>query len=130
MINNKSIDSPVETAVFARIPILIAIRGPLTDRTFYLDEPLISMGRKSSNDIVVDDPLVSRHHCEIRSEGDEHTIEDLNSSNGTYVNGERVRVGRLKEDSLIEIGASRFLFRLRNSELAASGQNLVVEENF
>ena len=130
MINNNSIDSPFEVPVFARIPILIAIRGPLADRTFYLDEPLISIGRQSSNDIVVNDPLVSRHHCKIRSEGEQHTIEDLNSSNGTYVNGERVRVDPLKEGSLIEIGTSQFLFRLRNSELAALGQNLVVAENF
>lgn len=127
---DKSIDSAVEERVFAKIPILIAIRGPLIDRTFYLNEPVVSLGRLLSNDIVVGDPLVSRHHCVIRSEGNQHTIEDLNSSNGTYVNGERVRIDSLKESSLIEIGASQFLFRVRNSEdLIASGLSLVGAKN-
>lgn len=110
--------------------VLIAIRGPLADHLFYLDEPIVSLGRGSSNDIVVNDPLVSRHHCLIRSDGDLHTIEDLDSSNGTYIDGERVRISSLKEDSLIEIGVSRFLFKLRKSEeLVASGQNLIEAGN-
>jgi pSer/pThr/pTyr-binding forkhead associated (FHA) protein len=127
MIDNKLIDSDIEERVLARIPILIATRGPLVDRTFYLEEPVVSLGRLSSNDIVVHDLLVSRHHCVIRSDGEQHMIEDLNSSNGTYVNGERVRIESLKDDSLIEIGVSQFLFRVRNSEdLIVPGQSLVV----
>ncbi len=43
-------------------------------------------------------------------------IEDLNSANGTYVNGERVKAFALKEESVIEIGASRFLCKFQNSE--------------
>ena len=115
MISNTSIDSPCGEGILA-IPVLLAIRGPLADRVLCIGEPVISVGRKSSNVIVVEDPLVSRHHCVIRNQGDQHTIEDLNSSNGTYVNGEPVEVASLEDDSLIEIGASSFLFRLRQSE--------------
>jgi len=94
------------------IPRLVAIEGPLCGRTFYLDEPALSIGRLVSNDICLEDPFVSRKHCVIRAEREHYVIQDLNSANGTYVNSERVNTGLLKEGSLIGIGASRFLFKL------------------
>jgi pSer/pThr/pTyr-binding forkhead associated (FHA) protein len=115
MISHTSVDSIVNEGMLA-IPVLLAIRGPLADHVLSIGEPVVSIGRQSSNVIVVEDPLVSRHHCVIRNEGEKHTIEDLNSSNGTYVNGEPVEVASLDDDALIEIGASSFLFKLRNSE--------------
>lgn len=118
-----------EGSVLGVIPRLVAIGGPLAGGTFYLDEPVVSIGRRSANDIGLQDPFVSRHHCMIRHDGQQHMIEDLNSANGTYVNGERVKAGALKEGSVIEIGASRFLFKLHNSEESmASSQNLIVAE--
>ena len=68
-----------------------------------------------TNDMSLDDPYVSRQHCLIRNEGKQYFIEDLNSANGTYVNGEQVTESLLKEGSLIQIGSSRFLFCLQNS---------------
>ena len=109
-----------------KIPRLVAIDGPLSGRTFYFDEPVISIGRLVSNDIWLEDLYVSRHHCVIRTEGDEYIIEDLNSANGTYVNGEPVKVCSLKEKALIQIGTSRFRFRLQNPEESmAVSQNLI-----
>jgi pSer/pThr/pTyr-binding forkhead associated (FHA) protein len=130
MTNNNPTDSDVGEQISSRIPILIATRGPLTDSTFCLNERIVFIGRGSSNDIVVKDSLVSRHHCVIRNGGGQYTIEDLDSSNGTYVDGERVQTGPLKEGSLIEIGVSRFLFRLRNDEeIVASRHNVIEAEN-
>jgi pSer/pThr/pTyr-binding forkhead associated (FHA) protein len=94
------------------IPRLVAIDGPLCGRTFYLDEPALSIGRLVSNDICLEDPFVSRRHCVIRTDREHYLIQDLNSANGTYVNSERVNTGLLREGSLIGIGASRFLFKL------------------
>ncbi len=48
----------------------------------------------------------------IRTENEHFVIQDLNSSNGTFINGERVNAGLLKEGSLIGIGSSLFLFKL------------------
>ncbi len=128
--NNKAVDSPVDGWVLGMTPRLVAIDGPLGYRTFHLDEPLVSIGRQSSNDIRLDDPFVSRHHCVIRNEGEQHMIEDLNSANGTFIDGERVKAGPLKEESLIQIGASLFLFRLQNSdESRTSSHKLIVAEN-
>ncbi len=129
MINNKTVDPSVEKLDLPMPPRLIAIYGPLNCRTFYLEEPVVSIGRLESNDIRLEDPFVSRHHCVIRNEGEQYLIEDLNSANGTFVNGERVDTGSLKEGSLIEIGGSQFIFRLQNPEDSIElSRNLVVTE--
>jgi len=57
-------------------------------------------------------------------------IEDLHSANGTYLDGERINAGSLKEGCLIAIGTSRFLFKLKNPEESITlKQNLVAAEN-
>jgi pSer/pThr/pTyr-binding forkhead associated (FHA) protein len=127
--SNTTVDSSVEEGDLGMIPSLVAIAGPLRSRTLYLDKIVVSVGRKSSNDIRLEDWFVSRHHCLIRNEGEQYMIEDLNSANGTYLNGERVRAGSLKEGSLIEIGASGFLFKLQDSESIASSQNPIGAKN-
>src|ERR1700730_3443620 len=130
MTTNKTVDSPIERLFLAITPRLVAVNGPLSGQTFYLDEPVVSIGRLGSNDICLEDPFVSRHHCVIRNEGDEHLIEDLNSANGTYLNGEGVNAGSLKEGCLIAIGTSRFLFKLQNPEESITlGQHLVAARN-
>ena len=130
MTTNKTVVSAIERLFLAITPRLVAVNGPLSGQTFYLDEPVISIGRLGSNDIYLEDPFVSRHHCVIRNEGEEYMIDDLNSVNGTYLNGERVNTGSLKEGCLIAIGASRFLFKLQDREESITlGQKLVVAEN-
>jgi pSer/pThr/pTyr-binding forkhead associated (FHA) protein len=130
MLTNKTVDSPIERLFLAITPRLVGVKGPLTGQAFYLDEPAVSIGRLGSNDVCLEDPFVSRHHCVIRKEGDEYVIKDLNSANGTYLNGERVNAGSLKEGCLIAIGTSRFLCKLQNPEESITlGQNLVVAEN-
>jgi len=130
MTTNKTVDSPIERLFLAITPRLVVLDGPLTGQTLYLDEPVVSIGRLGSNDICLEDPFVSRHHCVIRNEGEECLIEDLNSANGTYLNGERVNKGLLKEGCLIQIGTSQFIVKLQNPEESISlGQNLVVAKN-
>jgi pSer/pThr/pTyr-binding forkhead associated (FHA) protein len=103
------------------VPKLVAVYGPLSDGTIFLDAPVVSIGRDPSNDVVLEDPFVSRRHCLIKSLGGRYVIEDLNSSNGTYVNTERVRERVLRDAALIQLGFSRFLFWLLSpDELVAS----------
>jgi len=126
MTDNKIVESPTEMLVSGMMPRLVTIDGPLSGGTFYLDEPVVSIGRLVSNDICLEEPFVSRHHCVIKTEGDEYMIEDLNSANGTYVNGELVKACSLTEGALIRIGTSLFRFRLQNSEEAMGvSQNLI-----
>src|SRR5262245_46435728 len=55
-----------------------------------LARPGIHIGRMEGNEIVVDDPLVSRHHAVIRWSPDGYELEDLGAANGTYVQGHRI----------------------------------------
>jgi len=69
-----------------------------------------TIGRASENDLVLDDPQVSRRHAQVRWNGAQYVISDLNSTNGVYINGERVREAPLIEGARVQIGRFRFLF--------------------
>ena len=130
MTDNKLVESHTEMLVSGMMPRLVAIDGPLSGRTFYLDEPVVSIGRLVSNDICLEDPFVSRLHCVISNEDGQFIIEDLHSANGTYVNGERINACALAEGSLIRIGTSRFEVRLQFPvESIAVRQNLFDAKN-
>jgi pSer/pThr/pTyr-binding forkhead associated (FHA) protein len=130
MISSTTVESPMKRLFPRIIPRLITIDGPLSGRTFHLDESAVSIGRLVSNDICLEDLHVSRRHCVIRTEGDEYMIEDLNSANGTYVNSKLVKVSSLNDGAIIQIGNSRFIFRVQTSEgFVTLSQNLIEAEN-
>ena len=70
----------------------------------------MGLGRDSSNLIQVHDTEVSRRHAEIRREGDAYTVVDLGSSNGTFVNGERVERHALANGDRLQVGSTLILF--------------------
>lgn len=123
---NKTGDSIADGLVSGMIPRLEGIDWPLSGRAFYLDKPFFSIGRLASNDIWLADPFVSRQHCVIRNEDGQHMIEDLNSANGTYVDGDRIHSRLLEDGSLIQIGISQFVVRLQNpKEAIVVNQDLI-----
>lgn len=63
-----------------------------------------TLGRGPSADFVVDAPLVSRVHCHLSASKTELTVEDLRSTNGTFVNDQRVLRSRLREGDRVRIG--------------------------
>lgn len=73
------------------------------------DQPLV-IGRMAGCDVVVPDEGVSRRHAEVRREGHDVVIVDLDSLNGTSVNGSRVRHHRLRDGDEITVGSSRLRF--------------------
>jgi pSer/pThr/pTyr-binding forkhead associated (FHA) protein len=77
---------------------------PLTARVTVL-------GRSPDVEIPLDDPGVSRRHAEIRLAEGIPRIVDLGSTNGTFVDGERVQSGVLRDGSVITMGRSRLLVR-------------------
>jgi len=68
------------------------------------------LGRDKGCDIVLDHPTVSRRHAEIRCQGEVCQIADLNSSNGTFVNGRRVQSSILFDGDMIQVGGVQVYF--------------------
>src|SRR3954463_11686812 len=66
----------------------------------------IVIGRSSDLDMVLGEDMVSRKHAKISTVGNQIMIEDVGSTNGTFVNGEKVKRARLKEGDRILIGTS------------------------
>jgi len=66
------------------------------------------IGRDPGNDLVIDDPLVSRSHAELRSVGGAHVLVDLGSQNGTFVDGRKVVEKVLQPGARVTIGSTSF----------------------
>lgn len=84
----------------------------------FVDKQRLTVGRDAANPIVIDDPAVSREHAAIVPVGNDHILEDLESANGTYVNGKRVSRRILQHGDVIAFG--RFNLRYLNSRASAS----------
>ena len=78
------------------------------------------IGRADSCDLVLDSPLVSRSHAVFETVGDAMTIRDLQSHNGTYVNGDRGDVSALSSGDEIKIGSYQIRFLASESPIAAA----------
>src|SRR6185369_653351 len=68
------------------------------------------LGRRPYNDIVIDNLAVSGEHAVLQMTGSEVYLEDLNSTNGTYVNGKAVKKQLLQNNDTIEIGKYKIKF--------------------
>lgn len=73
---------------------LIVRRGPQPNQVYELTQDIITIGRDATNEISINDPEVSRHHCRFTRAAGGFTIEDLGSTNGTFINGQRVTGAR------------------------------------
>jgi pSer/pThr/pTyr-binding forkhead associated (FHA) protein len=80
-----------------------------------LSATTVRIGRAPENDIVVSDPTASREHAEIRNVAGGYRIVDLDSSHGTFVNGQRVTDAALSDGDVVRVGSSAF--RLAGHEL-------------
>lgn len=85
------------------------------DQRTVIDGPVLQIGRAPGCDIVLDDRNVSRRHAEIRRRGPVVVLIDLDSTNGTIVNGRRVREHPLADGDRITLGNSRLTFERRTT---------------
>ncbi len=97
-------------------PKLAAISGPLRRTSVTLGDDEVSIGRDKRNRLCIGSMLVSRRHCVIKNEDGRLKICDLESRNGTLVNGIPVKERALEHGDQIRIGDSLFLFLLHEGE--------------
>jgi pSer/pThr/pTyr-binding forkhead associated (FHA) protein len=84
---------------------LIMRTGPTPGATFTLEGDQLNIGRDSSNEIVINDAEVSRRHSRLTFQGGKYVLEDLGSTNGTFVNGQRLAGPRvLKAGEVVSFG--------------------------
>jgi general secretion pathway protein A len=80
------------------------------------------IGRTPDNDLQIDSKFISRHHCQIVTQADACVIEDLNSTNGIYVQSKRVRRYNLNDGDVVQVGQHEIMYideRLPRSTRAA-----------
>ena len=92
------------------MPTLFVIRGADQGSRFELTDPTVQLGRDSSCTIQLHDTEVSRRHAEIRLVDLNATLVDLDSSNGTFVNGQRIDEHRLASGDQVQIGVTLMLY--------------------
>ena len=111
---------------------VIIKEGPGAGQEFDLDKPVI-LGRLDTNDIPIRDGKASREHAKIYQQGDRFAIVDLNSVNGTFVNGMRITKQILEPGDEITIGVVSLLFEDPKSAeraKAAAGQRKSLDDAF
>ena len=85
-------------------------------KEFQITKERTTLGRRPYNDIVIDNLAVSGEHAVLTSAGSDVFIEDLNSTNGTYINGKAVKKQLLSNNDVVEVGKYRIKFLADDAE--------------
>jgi predicted component of type VI protein secretion system len=83
---------------------LVLLSQGLTGQTHELKVDKTTIGRVDDNTFPIAEPSVSSHHCEILLKGAEVVVRDLNSTNGTFINGEKISESVLKPGQILRLG--------------------------
>jgi pSer/pThr/pTyr-binding forkhead associated (FHA) protein len=96
---------------------LFVVAGKERGKYFILEEGTVRLGRDELADLQILDDMISRSHLDVSFDGkkDVCRIEDLNSANGTFVNGQRIAGEvELKDGDTIRLGESTLLYTVKN----------------
>ena len=94
---------------------LLVFTGKLTGRAFALPpQGKVILGRSKEASITIPDINLSRAHCSVAATPQGYMLEDLDSTNGTYMNGKRIRQVLLRENDRIVLGETELEFRARD----------------
>lgn len=75
-----------------------------------LERYVINIGRHADNHLVMDDPLISRHHCQLRLKNGRYLVVDLGSSHGTRINGHLVQEHLLTHSDVLQLGEQSLIY--------------------
>jgi protease PrsW len=82
---------------------------------YILNETEVSVGRTLNNSFVIEHPSVSKRHAKLMAVEDAYTLYDLESSNGTFVNGKRVKETKLADGCAVRFGRAQFVYRAQTA---------------
>ncbi len=102
-------EQPVNGERPARLEVT---EGVLRGRQFTLDDNLVVLGRRETCDVYLPDASVSRRHAVVMRQGRRYVIRDQGSTNGTYVNGEKVENKVLGHGDIIKLGKTVLVFKV------------------
>ncbi len=83
---------------------LVVISDEMKGQVFELENAKVTVGRLQDNQICFDNNAISGHHAELIQKGHDYVVHDLNSTNGTRVNGQRVVETRLHHGDMVNFG--------------------------
>jgi pSer/pThr/pTyr-binding forkhead associated (FHA) protein len=83
---------------------LVVLSAGMTGRTQELKVDKTTIGRVEDNTFQITEPSVSSHHCEVLVRGGDVVVRDLNSTNGTFINGEKVTESVIKPGQILRLG--------------------------
>src|SRR6187455_1880318 len=86
------------------MPKIVVLSEGLTGRSFDLKVDKTTVGRLEDNAFQIPEQSVSSHHCELLLKGSDVIVRDLNSTNGTYINGEKISEKVLKPGQILRLG--------------------------
>jgi hypothetical protein len=113
-----SADTLEHTLVLDEVPVLVLKRGNNPPRLFQLPpDQVVSVGRDKVNTLSVADQTLSGQHFRIVPKGTAFYLVDLQSTNGTYLDGERITLKELRPGSVIHAGQCDFTFRMEQKRL-------------
>lgn len=108
-----AVEAPDFGTVVAPLASLVRHEPDGTTGPAYQLGMLVTIGRTPDNEIAIELPEVSRRHARLTFSEGSYVLQDLNSNNGTYLNGERIVEARLQDGDQIQIGPVLFLFNER-----------------
>ena len=107
-------------------PVLIALGGAAQGTEFPLEETSVTIGRGPDVDIAVDESSMSKQHAAVEFVDDGFRVRDMNSTNGTFVNGSQVQSCELKHGDRLELGECGFQLVIEKRKTAP--KTYVVDE--
>lgn len=115
---DKPFESKTELLKLEETPDVVSLRkcqlvvadGTDRGKKITLDKNVTKIGKRDTNDMILSDKAISRLHCEIEYTSDSFLLRDLGSTNGTFLNGSRVKEAYLAPGDLIKIGNTTLEF--------------------
>ena len=102
---------------------LVVLTEGFTGRTYELKVDRTTVGRVEDNAFQVPEASVSSHHCEILLRGDQVIVKDLDSTNGSYINGQKVSESPLKSGQILRLGQLEMRLETADSKEASKKQD-------